>query len=183
MFIDTLVQFLNEQSGKAMVVNGIDVESEEMVVVTASPASTQTVMTPSTPAVATNVSSTINTTNTTSTSTEVARNTLGQRRLREVPGVRLIVILKVISTTLPHNLLGDMAVVAVEENQIDLVERFVRVGLDYPYFEKIDRVASFSADVPGVQSGASSTSKKSIESGVDTYVRGTDDASSGKVIC
>uniref|UniRef100_A0A7S2LUU4 Uncharacterized protein n=1 Tax=Skeletonema marinoi TaxID=267567 RepID=A0A7S2LUU4_9STRA len=135
-------------------------------------------MTPSTPAVATNVSSTINTTNTTSTSTEVARNTLGQRRLREVPGVRLIVILKVISTTLPHNLLGDMAVVAVEENQIDLVQRFVRVGLDYPYFEKIDRVASFSADLPGVQSGASSTSKKSTESGVDTYVRGTDDASS-----
>ena len=177
IFGDTLLQFLNDQSGKTMVIGGIDVVTEDSVGVMASPTSAP-VTTPS-PQVATNnnISSTINTTNTTSTSQEVARITLGQRILKEVPGVRLTVILKIISTTLPHNLLGNMAVVAVEDNYADLVAEFHRVGVDYPYFEAIDRVSSSSADVDVW----GETNKNPIEDeGGASHVESTDDESSGK---
>lgn len=186
IFIVTYLQFLNDHSGKAMVIDGVDVESEQMVLVKSSASSAASVTT-STQATTENDSSAINTT---STSKEVARNTLGGRLLKKVPGVRLTVILKITSTTLPHNLLGDMAVVAVEENQGDLIEQLGRVGRNYPYFENVGKVASwvatFSADdtVDGMQSGTSPTSTKKpiIESGGDEYVESTDEASSGKCI-
>jgi hypothetical protein len=175
IFIDTLAQFLNDYSGKAMVISGMDIESEEMVLVTASATS----LTTSTQSKTGN-SATINTT---ATSKEVARNTLGQRLLKKLPGSMLTGVLKITSTTLPHNLLGNMAVVAVEENQGDLVNQFRKVGLVYRYFENIDRVVSFSADSAGVQFGASSTtSKKPVDYGGDRYVESTNEAPSGKFV-
>eukprot|EP00986_Skeletonema_menzelii_P008552 scaffold3643_cov132-Skeletonema_menzelii.AAC.2 len=202
IFIDTLVEFLNDQSGRAMVLIGMDIESEDAVGVFASPGSASVVTTPSPPVVATNTSSTVNTTNTTtapspsvdatynissalnttnttSTSKEVARSTIGQRLLREVPGVKFTIVLKIVSTTLPHNLLGNMAVVAVEEYQEDLVQQFLRVGLDYPYFESVDRVtSSVFADVTVWNE---SSDKKPNISG-DVFVMSTEDGSSGKCI-
>jgi len=138
---------LNNYSGKAMVVSGIDIESAAIVMVNgetstasklrAGTATTQT---------ATDSSSTtsINATNTSSTSKEIARGALGQRSLKQVPSMRVTVVLKIISTTLPHNLLGNMAVVAIEENEIDLVDQLRRVGDVYPYFENVNGVSSFS---------------------------------------
>ena len=185
IFIGTLVEFLNDQSGRVMVINGIDILSEDVVEVISSPGSIP-VLIPS-PPVTTDIGSTINTTNTTSTSKEVARSTIGQRLLKDVPkdvpGVRLTILLKVISTTLPHNLLGNMAVVAVEEHQEDLVQQFRRVGLDYPYFEAVDRVMSRSPEVTvWNESGDSSSKRKPFVSGGDAFVKSTEDGSSGKYI-
>ena len=175
VFSETLIEFLNDQSGKAMIISTIDVESEEMVLVTASPTSSSVTVSNS---VSGNNNSTINTT---SVPQEVSRNTLRHRMLREVPGVRLSLILTLASTTLPHNLLVNMAIVAIEENQRDLVDRFDRIGLDYPYFANIDKVASFSIDSATVQEETSSTIKTSVQSG-DTNVNSTNRTSSGKSV-
>lgn len=180
IFTDVLLEFLNNYSGKAMVVSGIDVESAASVMVDGESTASKL------PGTATTQGSTtsMNATNTSSTSKEIARGALGQRFLK-VPSMRVTVVLKIISTTLPHNLLGNMAVVAIEENEIDLVDQLRRVGDIYPYFENVNGVSSSSeieSDDGTVQSEITPgiIKEPTIEPEVIEYEEKADEAPSGK---
>lgn len=120
-FFDIFVPFLRKHCKRAMMVENIELWSEEQINVVAPLVSSATY---STPVVAT-------------------RAVEGRRK---VQATRLTLVLQISSTTLPLNLLGSMATVAIEENQGELLTEIGVLGELYQFFSNVDQVVSFSID-------------------------------------
>lgn len=118
-FFDMFVAFLRKHSKVAMMVEKIDLWREEQVKVAAPNESNATSVTP-----------------------VVATRSI--EGLQTVQATKLTLVLKISSTTLPQNLLGNMAVVAIEENQEELLAEISVLGELYQFFESVDQVVSFS---------------------------------------
>lgn len=120
-FFDMFLPFLRKHCKRAMMVENIELWSEEQINVVAPLISSATY---STPVVAT-------------------RAVEGRRK---VQATRLTLVLQISSTTLPLNLLGSMATVAIEENQGELLTEIGVLGELYQFFSNVDQVVSFSID-------------------------------------
>lgn len=126
-FFDIFIPFMREHCMRAMMIENIDLWSEEQITVDA----------PFLP----NANNTM--ADITSTPAIAARATY-ERRM--VQATRLTLVLKISSTTLPLNLLGSMASVAIEENQAELIAEISTIGEVYEFFANVDQVVSFVID-------------------------------------
>ena len=120
-FFGMFVPFLRKHCKSAMMVEKIDLWGEEQINVVAPLASSAT---SSTPVVATRA----------------------VEGLKKIQATRLTLVLQISSTTLPLNLLGSMASVAIEENQGELLTEIDVLGEIYQLFANVDQVVSFSID-------------------------------------
>jgi hypothetical protein len=127
-FFDIFVPFVREHCKQAMMIENIDLWSEEQITVDApflpNANNTMADITTSTPAI-------------------TARATEGRRM---VQATRLTLVLQISSTTLPLNLLGSMASVAIEENQAELITEISTIGEIYDFFVNVDQVVSYVID-------------------------------------
>ncbi len=122
-FFDIFVPFMREHCKRAMMIENIDLWSEEQITVDA----------PFLP----------NANNTMAAAAITARATEGRRM---VQATRLTLVLQISSTTLPLNLLGSMASVAIEENQAELITEISTIGETYDFFANVDQVVSYVID-------------------------------------
>jgi len=120
-FFDIFVPFLRLHCKRAMLVQNIDLWSEEQITVAVPLVSNATY----------------------STAVVATRAVEGWQ---QVQATRLTLVLKISSTTLPLNLLGSMAAVAIEENEAELLKEIGVLGELYKFFANVDQVAAFSID-------------------------------------
>ncbi|KAL7493291.1 hypothetical protein ACHAWT_002762, partial [Skeletonema menzelii] len=140
-FFDMFVAFLRKHSKVAMMVESIDLWKEEQVKVAAPIESNATYVTP-------------------------VVSTRSIEGLQTVQATKLTLVLKISSTTLPQNLLGNMAVVAMEENQEELLTEISVLGELYQFFENVDQVVSFSVSSVTEAPVASPAGNESIYQGL-----------------
>ncbi len=117
-FFDMFLTFLRKHTKVAMMVADIDLWRQDQIMVPAPIESNPTAVTP-----------------------VVTTRSVG---LQKVQATKLTLVLKISSTTLPLDLLGNMAVVAIEENQEELLTEIEALGKLYSFFGNIDQVVSFS---------------------------------------
>eukprot|EP00984_Skeletonema_dohrnii_P035692 scaffold35778_cov139-Skeletonema_dohrnii-CCMP3373.AAC.2 len=120
-FFDVFVPFMRKHCKVGMMVENIDIWSEEQIKFAAPLESNATSATP-----------------------VLATRSVEVEGLETVQATKLTLVLKISSTTLPLNLLGNMAVVAIEMNQEELLTEIRVLGELYQFFENVDQVVSFS---------------------------------------
>ena len=118
-FFDLFIPFLRKHCKMAMNVADVSLWSEEQVQIAAPLAS-----------------------NTTESTVVVA--TRAMKNLRTIQATKVTMVIKISSTTLPLNLIGNMAVVAIEENQQELLAEVGVLGNFYDFFSSVDQIVSYS---------------------------------------